>query len=131
MIKTKQQEQQNAKHTSEFLLCCPSTVLKCGLCNQSEPTGENIICLCEGLSTGDTFLIKRGGLCPLSVLGPHLASWTCLCMLHSLCEFICTSALLYLEGLFSCCFPSPLTLIIFLPPGPQRNPQTPGYCHSY
>lgn len=54
-------------------------------------------------STGNSFWVRSEGMIPLlSFLGPHLVQS---CKLyewcHSLCEFICSSALLCLEGLDS------------------------------
>lgn len=93
-----------------FILCWPSIAdRQLGL-----PVGD--VCFTMGLfwesyfffiwmwfSTGNSFWVRSEGMIPLlSFLGPHLVQS---CKLyewcHSLCEFICSSALLCLEGLDS------------------------------
>lgn len=70
-------------------------------------TGENYFFLCKQLTVRDSFWVSDRDSCPLPflVLGPHLHLDLCrldLCRTyHSLCEFICVLALLWLEGLVS------------------------------
>lgn len=68
-------------------------ILKCDYM-PSETSLEKTNFLCKWLSTGDSFLIRDGGSCPLLSAGMHLATICACCLGLRSPEFLCTSVLL-------------------------------------
>lgn len=123
---TKQDETKvTSKNTIAFVLCWLSAghglALKCHPYVQRDSTGggrETNCFLCKQLSVGHTFCVSSRVHvhCPVSAGTPY--GWTCVgCVTsHSLCEFVCASALLCGEHTASLVSSSPLVLPVFASP---------------